>query len=83
MYFEIFLENQYGDEFHVRGCIKPPATFTAREKFCQKVDDYDEFKEIEKCYCFSNECNGAGKTLMSLGAMFVGFILMSLVILWM
>jgi len=51
--------NTNKDEVYERGCTKATASQTNNVPFCQAADDSDDFTDIEKCYCFQNECNGS------------------------
>ena len=67
-------EDDNDDEFHTRGCVKRPASFTGEKAWCQKSEDSNGFKEIERCYCYQNECNhanGLNQSNIAFGALFL------------
>ena len=52
-------EDSNGEEVYLRGCIKGPGDQNLYHR-CQPNDNIGGFTNIKRCYCDSNECNGAG-----------------------
>ena len=52
-------EDSNGEEVYLRGCIKGPGDQNLYHR-CQTNKNIGGFTNIKRCYCDSNECNGAG-----------------------
>ena len=52
-------EDPNGEEVYLRGCIKRTSDQSLINQ-CTPIADIGAYKNIIRCYCDTNKCNGAG-----------------------
>ena len=59
----IFTENSDGVTVYQRGCSKPPINSDTAS--CEPMEDQNGYTNLQKCYCFENQCNGSTTITMT------------------
>ena len=72
----IFTENSDGVTVYQRGCSKPP--INSNTPSCEQMEDQNGYTNLQKCYCFGNQCNGSTTiTMTSLSMGLFGLLIIS------
>jgi len=56
-------KNSDGVTVYQRGCSKPP--INSNTPSCEPMEDQNGYTNLQKCYCFENQCNGSTTITMT------------------